>query len=165
MGHRHLRRCGKRLWCNRGQISIPVLAQPGRCRLFALSNAVKQFKKIFHAHSNSIKMHTVNQVSKFSLILVAMFFSLAAVQAQTKTITGTVGYADGTLVSGGKVCSVLQPDKCVDTNQNGAYSIDVPVAETMLKATLPSPSECQSDQILIPADNKVNFRIQYIVCA
>ncbi len=109
-------------------------------------------------------MHTVNRINKFTLILVATFISLAAVQAQTKTITGIVTNDGGIPYAGARVCSVMQSNTCVETNQKGEYSIVVPVAETTLTATLSSPYECQSTTMFLAADNKANAQLAAVVC-
>ena len=115
-------------------------------------------------------MHTVNQASKFSLILVAMFFSLAAVQAQTKTVKGSVQLFTNPMyepASGAKVCSVAQPLNCVYTNGAGEFSITVPVTETQLKFSV-TPNAENPDPVTtekIPASNFLRVDITWITGA
>ena len=115
-------------------------------------------------------MHTVNQFSKFSLFLVAICFSLATAQAQTKTVTGKVELLHNQgviLAAGAKVCTISLPIKCAAANSEGAYSIDVPVTETELKFSVTPDESNPNPEVTgtIPATNKLNASIPWIIGA
>jgi hypothetical protein len=121
-------------------------------------------------------MNSANHASKFFLFFVMSLFCLATVSAQNKTITGKVTIMEHTVNpvfgnsssnesfrAGTKVCAVGIENKCVETDGDGKYSIEVPTTVNELIFSLkpdynnPNPSIT----VTIPENGILNATIHW----